>query len=157
MFLNEDNISLNESSIHFPLKTNDKEKEKIDLEKLTDDIRNFKDEIDKTEAGQFYNKNKAFLDVIADLLKNWAMYGLIMGFAVVPFSLSISLFKFLIRKSLQYIQDEADKRLVVESLKNDIDRLKIIKNSNKDNEVIIEKIEESIDFANDILHQLLED
>jgi len=153
--------NLNESIIHFPNKLfSFNKEEEVNMtevaEELTDDIREFKEEVNNTEVGQFYNKYKFYFNTVIDLFKNWAKFGLIMGAAVIPFSLSISLLKLLTRKALQYLKSESDKHMLVEELKMNIDQLKIIRNSNKENELIISKIDSTIDFLNSSLDILLE-
>ena len=157
MKLVEDN--LNESFIHFPNKSfsNNNQIEMNEIANtVSDDIREFKDEIENSDAGKFYNKNRFYFNTVIELFRNWARFGLIMGAAVIPFSLSISLLKLLTRKALRYLKNESDKHMLVEELKMNIDQLKIIRNSNKENELIISKIDSTIDFLNSSIDTLLE-
>lgn len=150
MFLDE-NVLL-EGKIPFPSKNS---VNKEDFNNLTDNIRKTKDDIQKSEAIKFYSRYKIWINTIVGLIKDWVSFGSILGPAVIPFSLTISLLKLLIKKCMKYIKTEADKNMLVENLKIQITLLMNIKRNNKDNRIVEEKIDNCIDFINSTINILL--
>ena len=139
-----------ESLILFPIKH-----EKVDMDKLSDEIRTVKNEISDSEVTKFYSSNKKYIDTSLDLIKNWAKYGAILGAATIPFSLTLSFIRIVLLKFLKLVKTESDKNMYIEYTKLYIEELFKIKNKNSDNVVLVAKIENMIDFCNSCINKIL--
>lgn len=150
MFLLENEYLFDEAHFHFPSDKNDQRK----IDDLSNEIRDTKEKLNNMSDEELMEKADLPLTMTKSALAEFSK-GIIMGGMNIPFALLMTLLIWLTKKLGKLAKEEADKRLVTENLKMDIQILLKIKRNNKDNKNIEEKVDKGIDVCNDVINDLV--